>query len=518
MTEPTNPLPLVDRAFRTNAPPSAAQGADAPFLALSEVIGATLDLAQTLKATATALRSVTGADRVAVYVHDAGRDVLRQVTSSVDRIGDDEVISLPGRAIEKIPLWHSVRSARGGVLDIADTVDLGAMSEERAQQVGMRALLGLVLQHPSRAAEGPLAIAYCVWDQPQPAFSAALVRSARSIAAQAAVAVANAQNHAQADVLAKRLSSLASWGSRLAAAETAQQAAGLAAQAAATLTQAPLVAHWSPERMVWHPAPPVGADAVGDELRALFRRGDRWVSLPREAAPPAVRAVLEACSLGHVVVAAAGNREGLIMAAREGRPSEVEEKVLLLLADLAGAALRSADAYARAARMATTDALTGVGNRHGFEVRIAEAVALSNRTGRPTSLCLIDVDNFRDFNEQGGHQRGDDALRLVAETLRGEIRASDSAFRVGGDEFALVLPETSASDAASLLNRVLTYLRIHPLLPLTITVGVAQAPEQGRDPIELFRIADAALYAGKRAGRAQVSVAPHPASEAAPAA
>ena len=124
-----------------------------------------------------------------------------------------------------------------------------------------------------------------------------------------------------------------------------------------------------------------------------------------------------------------------------------------------------------------------------------------------SGLSLKDLDNFRSFNEAGGHQEGDAALRLVAGALRDEMRTSDLAFRVGGDEFALVLPDTVATSGAALLERVRVALAGTHLGPLSITAGVAEAPADGGDLATLYAAADEALYAGKHAGRGRVVIA-----------
>lgn len=493
-------------------PSQPAWTADAPSLALAEVIGASLDLTETLRATASALQAVTGADRALIYLHDPVLDTLRQTITTADRLDWDELVTLRGRSVGDIPLWFAVRNCPSGTLELPDTVALQALTAERARQIGMGATLALALRHPSvaRADETPLGIAFCTWEDPQPLFPSHVVRSARSIAAQAAVAIANAHNHAQGEDLVNRLSLLASWAARLASAGSPEQVRARAARAAGLLLDGPLVAHWSPGTTTWYPSPPV----VGEDHEPIFARiaeqTDRFLAITPDELPGDLASVLSGRGLMHAVISVPQDRSSLLLVARERGATGLDEQIASLLADLAGSALRTAQAHEKVAHLALTDPLTEVGNRRAFEARLAEALALSVRTGRPSSLCLVDLDNFRSFNETGGHQAGDEALRLVADALRSEMRTSDQAYRIGGDEFALVLTDTPASSAVTLLERVLAKLAASPLGALSITAGIAEAPGHGGDTDTLYNAADEALYTGKRAGRARVSLAPAP--------
>jgi diguanylate cyclase (GGDEF)-like protein len=491
------------------APAPPGWTSDAPSLALAEVIGASLDLTETLRAASVALRMVTGADRAVIFLYDAAGDTLRQVTTTVDQMNWDELVSVRGRALGDLPLWYAVRDSSSGILELPDTVELRALTPGRARRIGMAGCLGLALRHPSigGADDETLAIAFCMWDTPQQAFEQEMVRRAHSIAAQAAVAIANARNYAHGEELVRRLSGLATWAARLAASGTPQQLKARAARAASVLLDAPLVAHWSPGAAAWYPASPLPGEDYEPELALLAARIDRFQSQRSMGLAPTLAEALHGRDLTHTATSVAGDRGSLLFVARATTYTAIDEQVASLLTDLSGSALRTAEAHARVAHLALTDPLTDVGNRRAFELRVAETLALSVRSDRPLSLCLIDLDNFRVFNETGGHQMGDDALRLLATTLRAEMRTSDQAFRIGGDEFALVLADTPAASAVSLLQRVLATLRTSHLGSLSITAGVAEAPGHGSTVEGLYNAADSALYTGKRAGRARVTLA-----------
>jgi diguanylate cyclase (GGDEF)-like protein len=167
-------------------------------------------------------------------------------------------------------------------------------------------------------------------------------------------------------------------------------------------------------------------------------------------------------------------------------------------------------------RLAGRDALTGLANRRAFDAALAEAWGRAQRQGDTVALAIFDVDFFKRFNDRYGHQRGDECLRKVAETIAGiPFRERDLAARLGGEEFVLLLPATDTEGAAIVAGRVLEALRDrlilhedHPAGIVTASVGVAASrPLPGIDPAALVAAADAALYRAKAAGRDRVVTA-----------
>lgn len=159
-------------------------------------------------------------------------------------------------------------------------------------------------------------------------------------------------------------------------------------------------------------------------------------------------------------------------------------------------------------KLARTDALTALPNRRQF-FRTAElALADARRDGTPLALLALDVDHFKRINDQGGHQLGDTVLREVAQCCRDSLRASDLAARIGGEEFALILPGTDLSQAQQLAERLRE--RIAKLqLPASVTVSIGCAALEAQMPgvDALLARADDALYAAKQGGRNRVSSA-----------
>ncbi len=165
-------------------------------------------------------------------------------------------------------------------------------------------------------------------------------------------------------------------------------------------------------------------------------------------------------------------------------------------------------------RLVFIDALTHAFNRRYFDERLAEEWGRAQRTGRPLGLILIDVDYFKQFNDVNGHQRGDDALRQVAQALKGTIlRPGDVVCRYGGEEFACLLPDTDLDGALQVAQRMKLAVRElaigHPASAvaevLTISAGVAvRTPTSRGDAAALLALADAQLYRAKAEGRARV--------------
>jgi diguanylate cyclase (GGDEF)-like protein len=167
-----------------------------------------------------------------------------------------------------------------------------------------------------------------------------------------------------------------------------------------------------------------------------------------------------------------------------------------------------------ARRESALDALTGLPNRRTFDAYVTRSIELHSLMGRPASLLIIDVDNFKVINDTFGHSVGDDALRQVTRSLsRTILRKVDFVCRMGGDEFAVILQETDGTDAVALgdklrrsLGDVLAAQRdCEPVLDYTISVGVAEL-KLGDDAIAWVNRADRALYEAKRLGRDQIVI------------
>jgi len=166
------------------------------------------------------------------------------------------------------------------------------------------------------------------------------------------------------------------------------------------------------------------------------------------------------------------------------------------------------------AKISQQDALTGIPNRRSFDEAFDRSWRLATRSSNPLSVLLVDVDNFKAFNDYYGHQKGDMALKQVAEALQNNLqRATDSVARYGGEEFCLILADTELDDAmqtAEKLRLAVRHLRIRHIYGagdgiVTISIGVASTIPRVRDVrLDLLKHADKALYAAKAAGRDRV--------------
>jgi diguanylate cyclase (GGDEF)-like protein len=166
------------------------------------------------------------------------------------------------------------------------------------------------------------------------------------------------------------------------------------------------------------------------------------------------------------------------------------------------------------------DPLTGLYNRRHLAQALGHELGLAERRNQPVSLVMGDLDHFKQVNDQHGHQAGDEVLKAFAQLLRRCTRGSDTACRLGGEEFLLVLPGIAKAGAAVLAERLRHEMAQHrtdfqgTAIQATASFGIATFPEDGGAAEPLITAADKALYAAKAAGRNRVALAAAPASPA----
>ncbi len=183
-------------------------------------------------------------------------------------------------------------------------------------------------------------------------------------------------------------------------------------------------------------------------------------------------------------------------------PEDAEAR-LGRFAELVALAIGNAEARQRLVRAANTDALTGLANHRIFQTRLEDEVAQAHCDGQPLSLALIDIDRFKQINDTFGHLAGDRVLAEIAVRLRTTMRGDVVLARIGGDEFAAVLPCTDGTEAAEVSTRLHQVVRDTPVdgdLRVTVSIGVSELVAGG-DAHDLRQRADDALYAAKRGGR-----------------
>ena len=169
------------------------------------------------------------------------------------------------------------------------------------------------------------------------------------------------------------------------------------------------------------------------------------------------------------------------------------------------------EAYDRARLDALRDGLTGLGNHRAFQEELDRQIQVARDEGMQFSLLYVDVDDLKKMNDSGGHAAGDDMLRAVARIVTTNLRRGDRGFRIGGDEFALLLVDCGPDDAMVIGRRVLASALdggagTYGVAPFSVTIGVSAFPTLARDRQQLLHQADAALYWGKRHGRTDVQL------------
>lgn len=197
-------------------------------------------------------------------------------------------------------------------------------------------------------------------------------------------------------------------------------------------------------------------------------------------------------------------------------PREFTEKDLERLKAVAlsvAPAFRNAVKFGQVKDLSLTDSLTGLPNRRATERAVASATAITERTGAPFAVAVVDVDHFKRFNDRFGHDAGDLVLQTVARAIRDELRPGDHAGRWGGEEFLIVLPGAGVEDGARVLERVRRGVEITVVdwegkeLGVTLSAGLTACPEVVPVGAAVVASADAALYAAKRSGRNTVAIA-----------
>ena len=182
--------------------------------------------------------------------------------------------------------------------------------------------------------------------------------------------------------------------------------------------------------------------------------------------------------------------------------SEEDIKMLTMFANQAGLAIENSMLYEQALLRAHTDSLTQLWNHGYFQYSLDEAIALAKEKREPVSLLLIDIDNFKKYNDEYGHQKGDEILRSISYLLREHSRKMDMVCRYGGEEFAIILPHTTKEEARQIAERLRQVIE-HSGLP-TLSIGIATYPDDAKTKQELIELADGLLYKAKRLGKNQV--------------
>jgi diguanylate cyclase (GGDEF)-like protein len=258
-------------------------------------------------------------------------------------------------------------------------------------------------------------------------------------------------------------------------------------------------------------------------LQWLEKEAQPFLGGPGEWHPPATTELLLRgdASLVCAPLVAKESHLGLLLAIRDGRPNGFEPgdlNILTALANQTAIAIENADLYERLKHEAITDGLTGVFNYKTLMQTLRTELRRAQRYVHPVTFVMADVDYLKRYNDRFGHLAGSEVLAQLAQLLAGNCRNTDIVGKYGGDEFAIILPQTGIEGAVNVAERMRAAIATHQFDgvergDITCSFGIAAFPEDGIEPYELICVADQRLFQAKRAGKNTLRSASEPAPE-----
>ena len=188
--------------------------------------------------------------------------------------------------------------------------------------------------------------------------------------------------------------------------------------------------------------------------------------------------------------------------------TEEDLRILTMFINQASGAIENSKTYEDTLMLAHTDTLTSLWNYGYFQYKLDEEFMKARSTNRKISVLMVDIDNFKKFNDTFGHQAGDEALKSIAANIQRSARKIDIACRYGGEEFSFILPDTSKEEALTIAERMRITISDNKIMDyaFTISIGISSFPQDAQNKEELIRKADWALYKGKNEGKNKVVV------------
>ncbi len=495
------------------------------LLGASRTLTASVRLDEVLAGVARLAAEAAGATYATVYEYRPHHDAIVYRADHSPGLKSEGLHDDALGAVYALSDFPGERAILMGSAAVQEQISDPALSDDRRRSMeAWRQKTCLSL--PLRAGGAPQGILRLTMTDAERRFRAHELELLAALAETAGAAIHNARLFRAQEEESERLLELLEVSRRLTATfERREVVSALQEGAAKLLAGGATAGLWLPEAGGPSDAtkPTLGASAAELAQKALAggcamdRVGPQWSGL---AVPLVVRDRVE----GVLVVEADGYR----------RFARGEREALLVLANQAAAALENERLYRRAEQEAIRDGLTGLYNHRHFQERLRQECRRAQRYGTPLSLLMLDLDDFKEFNDQYGHQIGDEALREVGQILFAVTRRGvDLAARYGGEEFAIILPHTRAADlpvqgaaadgddleapppagagALIVAERVRAAIAGHAFpghggrryARTTATVGVADLRDDD-DAASLIAAADAALYEGKRSGSDQV--------------
>ena len=462
----------------------------------------------------TETREVIDHDEAHVLVLDAAGMLRRVAATGPSRSGDASVPPLPSDGSGAYEIWAAVRSGAPAMLPDVD--DLGP------DRQGPHSMLIVPLHYESRV-NGVI----CLVAKGRRHFDDDDVRLMQILSDQAAVAIENARLLHGRDELVRELAGLLEISEAAGAAEDEKTLAALLAVRVRqqTGTDAALVARWDEGSTVMRVICRDGVagtaemiDVADSAARRQVLRDGRPVIIQAENGDPGVETVqlrqISASTLVLLPLNAGGRTIGMVelLALREPRnPTPAEMQACEAMASLAAAGLEKVRVLEQLRNAADIDLVTGVNNHRYLQERLRQEIARSARSHAPLAVIMLDLDKFKPINDRHGHSDGDRVLHNVAATIRAQVRSFDIVARYGGDEFVVLMPDTSDSAAEQVARRVVAGVshQRHALsdgshVTVGISAGLAVYPSDGRNSALLLQAADAAMYSAKREGGRQL--------------
>jgi diguanylate cyclase (GGDEF)-like protein len=245
----------------------------------------------------------------------------------------------------------------------------------------------------------------------------------------------------------------------------------------------------------------------------VLASGSTYIEDDLTAAPEAFRLFSETASRMSIPLISFGQTLGVLMLHSSQRNvfRDREPQSLEAVADICASSIQNGHYVERIRKLSYLDGLTGIFNRRFFELRIMQEIERAYRCRTAMAVIIADIDQFKRLNDEFGHLLGDEVLRQVSSLFHQQLRKIDVVCRYGGEEFAILLTDTTPPYAAGVAEKLRNLVEgwQFPGVPRTVTIsaGVAAYPDHGNTRDELVQAADTALYAAKQAGRNRVCIA-----------